>query len=95
MTHHKSKRKAVPKTVKASVRRMNKSQLMMLLIFIQAMLKPMKAASKGSKHRKGKKSKHKGKKRRRSAKQIKNAQRFKAFVKRHGRGPLKGEKLWQ
>jgi hypothetical protein len=48
------------------------------------------------KSRKGKKSggkTRKGKKRRRSAKQVKNAQRFKAFVKRHGRGPHKGEKL--
>jgi hypothetical protein len=84
----KSKRRAVPKRVKASIRRMNHAQLAALLMFLQAFLRAQKMGTK-----RGHKKPRKGKTRKSSKGLTAGQRRFAALARKyHGRIP-KGTKI--
>jgi hypothetical protein len=89
---------------KKELQKLSKAQLVMTLLFILTLMKTKTPglyalAEKKAGLRKSKRSaaKSKPRKKRGTAKQVaarkKNAAKFKAFVKKHGRGPRKGEHL--
>jgi hypothetical protein len=76
----KGGRRKVPAVLKTKVRRMNRAQLLALLLFIQALVRASASKMPKSKRRKGSKKKSK-----------KMSPALKRFLKKYKRFPRKGE----